>query len=392
MDIYDSIKFHRMLVNDRVRTDTYRKAINQTVQDGDLVLDIGTGSGILAFLACQAGAERVYAVDNSDIINVARQLASENGFAERITFINDDIRNVKLSEKVDVIISELLSKTLIGQQMEELVAFSRKKFLKANGKIIPEKVEYFIAPVEADSEYRKLEFPKIGDYGIDFTFIRTLGLNQTTSTRLNKPEKLSDVQVAYLIDSYNTSPSQHPDANLGFTINKAGTLHGFLTWFSAVLADGITLSNLPPGTPSWDNLLFPLIEPLEVSPGMEVIFHLRGDHPKSSKPIWRWKTTLTLEQQTGARRVIADYNQSSFKGSILSKRSLYRQSSNYVPELSESGEVLKALIDLCNTEKKVAEISATLFSEFPDRWNCEEEVRDYVFSSLDGLQYSGSFK
>ena len=56
-NIYD----YGWMIGDRVRTDAYPRALEQTVEPGAIVLDIGTGSGIMAFMACKFGASRVYA-------------------------------------------------------------------------------------------------------------------------------------------------------------------------------------------------------------------------------------------------------------------------------------------------------------------------------------------
>ena len=87
MSRYQDLGFHRMLIADRVRSDAYQRAIRALVREGDVVLDIGTGSGLLAMFACQAGASRVYAVERTSIASVARELARANGFADRIEVI-----------------------------------------------------------------------------------------------------------------------------------------------------------------------------------------------------------------------------------------------------------------------------------------------------------------
>src|SRR5262245_2389511 len=99
-----------MLVRDEVRTGAYRDALRKVVRPGDVVLDIGTGSGVLALLACQAGAGRVYAVESSPILSVARELAEANGLGDRVVFVSGDARRLELPERVDVIVAELISK------------------------------------------------------------------------------------------------------------------------------------------------------------------------------------------------------------------------------------------------------------------------------------------
>ena len=72
--MYRRILEHNALLSDQVRTEAYDKAISEVVQSGDIVADIGTGSGILAFLAVRAGAKRVYAIEKESVIEEARQL------------------------------------------------------------------------------------------------------------------------------------------------------------------------------------------------------------------------------------------------------------------------------------------------------------------------------
>jgi protein arginine N-methyltransferase 1 len=61
-----------MLVDDDRCLDCMR-AILQTVRPGHIVLDISSGTGILALFACPAGARRVYAVEQDSVIEVARR-------------------------------------------------------------------------------------------------------------------------------------------------------------------------------------------------------------------------------------------------------------------------------------------------------------------------------
>jgi len=73
------------MLKDTVRTDTYRDFIyeNKSLFLGKVVLDVGCGTGILSMLCARAGASKVIAVDNSDIIDKAR----ENVFANDLGHI-----------------------------------------------------------------------------------------------------------------------------------------------------------------------------------------------------------------------------------------------------------------------------------------------------------------
>ena len=106
--MYESIFGHRRMLADRVRMTAYQKAIREIVKDGDVVADIGTGSGVLAFFAIQAGASKVFAIESNEIIEDAERLARINGLEEKVVFIHGESDQVDLPEKVDVIISEII--------------------------------------------------------------------------------------------------------------------------------------------------------------------------------------------------------------------------------------------------------------------------------------------
>src|SRR5439155_20231788 len=82
----DPVEHARMLHDDR-RTGDYLAALGQAVRPGDVVLDIGTGSGVLAVAAARAGARHVYAVEASDISEVAERVFAANGMEDRVTLI-----------------------------------------------------------------------------------------------------------------------------------------------------------------------------------------------------------------------------------------------------------------------------------------------------------------
>ena len=91
-------EFHRQLLADEVRTSAFRDAIAQVVRPGDVVLDIGTGTGILAFFACQAGARHVYAIEGQHLADAAQLLARQLGYADRLTVFHARSNDVELPD------------------------------------------------------------------------------------------------------------------------------------------------------------------------------------------------------------------------------------------------------------------------------------------------------
>src|SRR5262245_66163182 len=95
---------HRQYLADDVRVNAFRRAVEETVRPGDTVLDLGSGTGILGLFACAAGARRVYAVEETGLVELAREVARANGFADRITFLQRFSRHAELPERVDVVV------------------------------------------------------------------------------------------------------------------------------------------------------------------------------------------------------------------------------------------------------------------------------------------------
>ena len=72
------------MTRDRRRFEAFRAALQATIKPGDVVLDVGAGTGVLSFLALEAGAGHVYAVEQLPVIDVTRQVAQDNGLADRM--------------------------------------------------------------------------------------------------------------------------------------------------------------------------------------------------------------------------------------------------------------------------------------------------------------------
>ena len=127
------LRLHRSLLSDRQRTEGYRRAIFATVKKGDVALDLGTGMGILALFACQAGARKVYAIEARDVIEIAKRACLQNGYQDRVVFLKGLSYRLDLPEKVDVLITETMGNLGLEENILGTVMDARKRFLKRDG-------------------------------------------------------------------------------------------------------------------------------------------------------------------------------------------------------------------------------------------------------------------
>ena len=94
---------------------------NKSCFEGKVVLDVGTGSGILSIWAAQAGAKKVYAVEATAMAVHARKLVAANGLSEVVEVIQNSVEQVELPEQVDIIISEWMGYFLLRESMFDSV-------------------------------------------------------------------------------------------------------------------------------------------------------------------------------------------------------------------------------------------------------------------------------
>src|SRR5437016_11881319 len=128
------------MIADRVRVEAYAEALRKSVRKGSVVAEIGTGPGIFAVLACQLGATRVYAIEPSEIIQVAREVAAANGCADKIEFFEELSDRVMLPGRADVILSDLRAVLPLFQRHIPAIIDARSRFLAPGGAMIPERI------------------------------------------------------------------------------------------------------------------------------------------------------------------------------------------------------------------------------------------------------------
>lgn len=179
---YGMLLHQQNMLQDHVRTSTYERAMLENAVDfkDKVVLDVGTGSGILAFFALKAGAKRVYAVELSGMADCAREIMTHNGLSDRIVVIKGKMETVELPEQVDVVISEPMGFFLVHERMLETFVNAGKKWRRANSpafKMFPSIGTMFVSPFSDETIYReqmsKVAFWQQRDfYGLDLSAMR----------------------------------------------------------------------------------------------------------------------------------------------------------------------------------------------------------------------------
>src|SRR5215472_1028475 len=221
-----SLGAYGSMIADRVRVEAYAEALRRTVHKGSVVVEIGTGPGIFAVLACQLGARRVYAIEPSEIIQVAREIAVANACETKIEFFEEFSDRVTLPIRADIILSDLRGVLPLFQRNIPAIVDARRRLLAPGGTLIPRRDMLWAALVEAPEPYNGLVNPwDRNPLGQDLSAARRLVVNTGQKVRLTPDQLLSAHQLWATLD-YRTVESFDVRGNLEWRVKRKGTGHG----------------------------------------------------------------------------------------------------------------------------------------------------------------------
>ena len=359
-----SVHDYGAMIADRVRMDAYAEALRQAVKPGSVVLDLGSGAGIFALLACRLGARHVYAIEPSDIIEVGREIAAANSYGDRITFLQQRSEQVSLPERVDVIVSDMRGVLpCLGGNLRALID-ARLRFLAPGGTMIGRRDTVWAAVVEAPELFRR-HFT-----GWEET---TLGFDQQAARRImaNSWGKGRVPPEQFLTEPCRMGDRRLRDgggpnfrAEMNWTAARAGTAHGLVVWFDAVLADGMGFSNAP-GQPEliYGSAFFPWLEPVSLDAGDGVRVMLEARLMGEESYVWSWDSSIS-----GRGKTPTEFRQTTLLGEAVSPETLKRRALQYRPTLAEDGQIDQFVLSAMNGRASLGTIARRLMGRFPSRF------------------------
>ena len=287
---FDSPGPHAAMLEDRVRTSAFLAALDEVVGPEDVVVDIGTGTGVLAVAAARAGARHVYAIEATPLAHEAREVVRANGLDDRVTIVEGWSTRVSLPERASVAVSEILGSDALEERVVPVLADARRRLLAPDARLIPSAVRIFGLPVSVPDDYLdSLTFTRANTARWSSWYGLELGpLAGYSSRRRQRHTALIDDARGWAATSepvllaeldLSTLDTPQIDVSVAAVATGAGTVNGVVGYFEAQLSPGVVLSTSPalePAPTSWGAPVWLLPEPVELRPGQE--FSLRYVH------------------------------------------------------------------------------------------------------------------
>lgn len=150
---------------DKKRVKEFKLGVKKSVRPGDIVVDAGTGSGIIALFAARAGAKKVYALElDPDIAKIAEHNVKVNGLEHIVKVINMDVRKFRLpqGEVANVLTMEMLDTGLIAEhQAGAIIKLRENKVINNKTRLLPERALFYALAIDYDFNFYGFQMPLI---------------------------------------------------------------------------------------------------------------------------------------------------------------------------------------------------------------------------------------
>ncbi|MCO4770696.1 MAG: 50S ribosomal protein L11 methyltransferase [Deltaproteobacteria bacterium] len=239
---YVHLGYHKWMLMDEARMEALEAMVAELVQPGDVVVDVGTGTGILAVLAKRAGASRVYGIDASPIVRLSRRMVEANEI-EGVELIESDMALAMLPGKVDVIFSECLGNLAFGDRMFRKLGDFAQRWLKPDGRRGPAEVRLYVQPTDCRLFGDPRPFWRRPYKDLDLSPFLPAVESQVSVVDVVSSFLHSEPQLVASFDPFDCPDSFELEAS--WELPEGKTCNAVAFWFEVDWAPGVTMSTSP---------------------------------------------------------------------------------------------------------------------------------------------------
>ncbi len=363
----DALSEHIQYLTLPGRSDLYRAAIKSEMTDGAQVVDLGCGVGVLGFFCLEAGAAKVWGIDHSDAIYLAREAAERAGFGESYECIADTSFRVTLPQSADLIICDHVGFFGFDYGIIAMLADARARMLAPGGVIMPQSMDLMVAAVSSEkctSLAGRWTSEAVPDH---FHWLEEYQRNSRHAYDFAPGELISPpATIGHVAFDAETPESFAFEAVL--EIAQDGEFHGLAGWFDCHLGGDVRMTNSPLSKASIkrSQAFLPVKEAFGVRQGDSILVSLRFAHDGTM-------ITWSVTPPGGARKQTL----STWRSTILRPEDRLEQSGEPLT-LSRRGEARAFVLAKVNGERSSADIEELVIEQFPDLFPTESAIREFV--------------
>jgi hypothetical protein len=339
------------------------------------VVDVGAGTGVLALMACAAGASSVYAIERGPIAELARKIACVNGYGERIHFVRSESSRAVIPAPADVVVGDLIGPFAFDAGVFDVLADAYARYLKPHGRTIPSDISLYVAPAECAELRGFVELWREKPGGFDMSPAYEYARKAAYHVLLPGGALLSDpIMVGHYCLPLESPPKMRVQSTV--RASRTGQIDALAGWFDATLAPGVHITNAPGAASrlARRDLLLPVSEPIPVTAGDEIAVRLTvlaSDH------VYRW----TVERRDAAG-VVRSFSGSTFEGLLVSREDLAHRHSDAHPAVTADGRALRLVLDLSDGQHSVHEIENAVAAIDPQLFADRARAAAFVADAL----------
>ena len=269
--------WHFPMMNDRLRNEAYEAAIRRAVTPDALVLDIGTGAGLLSMMAARAGARQVVTCEmTGPVAAKARQIIARNGLQDRITVFNKPSHaltvGADLPDRADVLVSEVFDSDLLSEGVLSTIEDAHARLIKKGARIIPQAASVVVVLAGGDQLKAMVQVDQAAGFDVGM-FNQFMPERFVFDGQRFKFDWLSE-PVAALSFDFRRARYPHDHRIVEIRAGRSGLCLGVVQWLRIDLDETTSFENrpdTPPEFPSgWMHSLYTFAPPVEVRAGQTV--------------------------------------------------------------------------------------------------------------------------
>lgn len=362
------IREHFRYIADRRRLEQFRAALAAVIKPGDRVADVGCGSGILGLLALEAGAGHVTAIDDSAMLEIAKQSFVRAGHGERADFRRGRASQLEIAAPVDLVVCDHVGYFGFDYGILDLLDDARRRFLAPGGKLMPRRLRLSLAAISSEScEELALGWQR-ESIPAAFHWVSTIAVNKKHGVDLQAEEVISSPAVLGELDLY-ASPPDFVSWNVELRFERDAIMHGIAGWFDCELAADVWMTNSPVAESPINRpqAFFSIGEPVSVRAG-EVVNATMMARPREHVLAWNVEFPAS-----GLKR-----SHSTWESLLLAPEDLPRANPAHVPSLNRRALARQIVLGYCDGVRTIKEIEEIVLRDHPDLMPSPREISRFV--------------